>query len=411
MIQNLDEKYNIDKIASIIGINSNDIVPHVQTLKYNSDDSIKLIELDANLMRAIQDGQNLVIRGEYEDSLILCTDNKTFELKEAETTNSLLIISNGLANEELLTNPPLENNLKIEHLTHNYIEPCLIKPNFLKLKESLEPTAYRGPTYEIELIDFFKYSMKDLKNFIQASDQEILKALYELNATIINGFYRIIENTYFNQIVNHILSLIEENSWSYKNVYLNETLYTLEELFPREVVEFVFKSMMKKLLTTNPSNIINSNDDVYELDEIKICRFFAEDILKNTIKFDFKDFLNIWKLSVPKGIKTHMTYLEGLAIVLIENNKKIIKFLPEASLPQNTKERLNSLFKIKEKWSLTELKMYFKGFLENISDNENPSKSDDNSILGTLLNKFARKIIMPNTGDDSNDKVYYCSKY
>lgn len=36
----------------------------------------------------------VVFRGGNDDKVVLCTDNETFEVKEAETSNSLLIVSN-----------------------------------------------------------------------------------------------------------------------------------------------------------------------------------------------------------------------------------------------------------------------------------------------------------------------------
>lgn len=36
----------------------------------------------------------VVFRGGNDDKVVICTDNETFEVKEAETSNSLLIVSN-----------------------------------------------------------------------------------------------------------------------------------------------------------------------------------------------------------------------------------------------------------------------------------------------------------------------------
>lgn len=39
-------------------------------------------------------GFRLVLRGQKTDKAVLCTKNKTFDIKEAETSNSLLLIPN-----------------------------------------------------------------------------------------------------------------------------------------------------------------------------------------------------------------------------------------------------------------------------------------------------------------------------
>ena len=41
------------------------------------------------------------------------------------------------------------------------------------------------------------------------------------------------------QVLSHILSLIEENSWTFHKIPLRETLSTLENLEPRLVLMFI----------------------------------------------------------------------------------------------------------------------------------------------------------------------------
>jgi Sister chromatid cohesion protein Dcc1 len=40
----------------------------------------------------VQLNHSLVIRGDKDDNAVLCTENKTYELKDTETSNSLLIM-------------------------------------------------------------------------------------------------------------------------------------------------------------------------------------------------------------------------------------------------------------------------------------------------------------------------------
>jgi sister chromatid cohesion protein DCC1 len=43
---------------------------------------------------SIYDFFRVVFRGTRDDKAVLCTENKTFEVKEAETSNSLLLLPN-----------------------------------------------------------------------------------------------------------------------------------------------------------------------------------------------------------------------------------------------------------------------------------------------------------------------------
>lgn len=52
-------------------------------------------------MKSIELLCRLIFRGDRDDMAVICTDDKTFEVKEAETTNSLLLIPNCQLPEDL----------------------------------------------------------------------------------------------------------------------------------------------------------------------------------------------------------------------------------------------------------------------------------------------------------------------
>ena len=53
---------------------------------------MRLMEVPSRLADVLSEGQTLVIRGDGDDSAVLCSDNLTFDLKEAETSNSFLLL-------------------------------------------------------------------------------------------------------------------------------------------------------------------------------------------------------------------------------------------------------------------------------------------------------------------------------
>ena len=50
------------------------------------------MEVPPRLADVLAEGQTLVIRGDGDDSAVLCSGNTTFDLKEAETSNSFLLL-------------------------------------------------------------------------------------------------------------------------------------------------------------------------------------------------------------------------------------------------------------------------------------------------------------------------------
>ena len=50
------------------------------------------MEVPNRLADVLTEGQTLVIRGDGEDAAVLCSGDLTFDLKEAETSNSFLLL-------------------------------------------------------------------------------------------------------------------------------------------------------------------------------------------------------------------------------------------------------------------------------------------------------------------------------
>lgn len=69
-----------------------------QALYYPTDDNyaedVKLLELNPHLLAAIKEGQTLAFKGGLNEKLVLCTETKTFDVKEAEISNSLMLVPN-----------------------------------------------------------------------------------------------------------------------------------------------------------------------------------------------------------------------------------------------------------------------------------------------------------------------------
>lgn len=80
-------------------------VPH-QRLTFSSplgtDADFRLLELDHHLAERITQGDRLVFRGGAGDYPVLCTDERSYAVKEAETSNCLLLCPSLMLRETLL---------------------------------------------------------------------------------------------------------------------------------------------------------------------------------------------------------------------------------------------------------------------------------------------------------------------
>ncbi|CAF4352634.1 unnamed protein product, partial [Adineta steineri] len=84
----------------------------------------------------------LVIRGANDDFAALCTANQVFEIKTAETSNTLLLASpldSSLANKE---NGCI--SLKVNSILHSKLELTQCVPRIRRIRQLLEENPYQG---------------------------------------------------------------------------------------------------------------------------------------------------------------------------------------------------------------------------------------------------------------------------
>lgn len=70
-------------------INVKNITNVSQAIYYpaNEGSNLKLIELDKNLLKEIENGNKLYFKGGLKEQVILCSSDKCYEVKAAEISN------------------------------------------------------------------------------------------------------------------------------------------------------------------------------------------------------------------------------------------------------------------------------------------------------------------------------------
>lgn len=271
-------------------------------------------------------GNFLMFVGDPDESVVLCTSDKTYDVKEAETSNSLLLVpdllfaaSTGINDTSLDSNKSLDksnNSLnstaesddvhleprKIEHKDiigtfFTYYELKICKPRFTKLKKLLEPTRYRGSELEYVIDKDQLMTYDKIFESIQASQCELDEELEKIQVIQIDGYYRLLEFEYEFRVLSYMLDLIEENSWPLDRISKETTMESLKDLVPKEILEAVFK-----FYTTESFN--ENGIQYYKYEHDKVCRFLARVLLKMAGKFNLIEFLQAWKDSVPDGMVT-----------------------------------------------------------------------------------------------------------
>ncbi|SPP72933.1 sister chromatid cohesion protein DCC1 [Drosophila guanche] len=362
-------------------------------------DNLRLLELDSHMLEHIREGQTLHFKGGLNEKIVLCTDERTYDVKGAEISNSLLLVpdlkfgaatstsplksprtGNANASLERSLNDSTEDELEVPRsleqrsvlaVFHEYFECREIKPRFRKLSELLQLTRYSGPENEYCIERKVLFSFQQLLDTVQCSRAQFEEGLRNLRALEFDGHIRVMEYEYEYRIVSLMLGLISENSWALDEVERAETIDALAGIAPEAVVAGLFD------IYTIPSERCPGK---FSYQESLVARIVAQNILQPGLRFRNEEFMRSWQEAMPEGMSCEMKYLRGLGICDAEGAQPCIRSLAEERLPTNLNDRMREMFKTKRKWTLEEMEPYIECFTT-------PTLS-----VSTLLAKNARSL-------------------
>ena len=107
-------------------------------------EEVKLLEVTKDVAESFRVGDTLTVRGDESENAVICSKEKTFEIKEAETSNSLLLVDRVTLPDQVdksVTDRRLGWS-SVGGVIHKYIEIIEIRPKLRKLKEVLQKNLY-----------------------------------------------------------------------------------------------------------------------------------------------------------------------------------------------------------------------------------------------------------------------------
>uniref|UniRef100_H2ZPM6 Sister chromatid cohesion protein DCC1 n=1 Tax=Ciona savignyi TaxID=51511 RepID=H2ZPM6_CIOSA len=364
MAEIISERKNMKLRIELAKMDLSDLRKPAQILDFAkdaNDQEFTLLQLDADVLKVIENGGNLIIRGNEDDSAVLCTDDSTYNIKRALTSNKMLLIPECTREKEQM--PELFSSGKDEEIvplhrdvvgwSSEYLELKRIHPQTTRLVDLLKQNYYKGPQHEQD--DGQKsYTLSELLEEVQASEVEVMTYLCKLNACCVDGRWRLLDFGYLVDCMGELFQLIDSESWSCGSVPFIEATQKINDSG-----ELVPTFILKHLLGSYGSQI-PTNDGIvcYAIDEAKVCRLFAEMLLRDVQKFNLSEFLDVWKYSVPAGMVTNEKYLLGLALVDKCSNPHTVKLFKVDQLPLDMDARFNALFDVKEKWTFEQIEPY-----------------------------------------------------
>eukprot|EP00912_Choanoflagellata_sp_UC4_P002275 UC4_evm10s1434 len=372
----------------------------------------KLMELPKDVMDALssttshQSYGTVVFKGGPNDDAVLCTEEKTYGVKSADTTNSLLLL------ESTNGGNPMDFSLSepkcLVGKTDFYLELTEIPPRLEKLKAMLSKNFYSGPFQEKSSGDGgTTYGWDDLVAELQASDQEIRSCLENLNAVSVDNKFRLLKPHYKYHIMDKALTeLIVQrtplSSVSARDLYnqiewddqgnaevADESLDKIPESKRRRlngensVPYFAFVACLKELgAEVKRSDSTSEGDVMIELLPIKIVQFRAIELLSIGNRWAFDDFLESWVESLNgHEFEPNVDQLRGIALTNASEGKaKQIWLYDHRELPLFAKDRFSSLFNERDEWLLDDITPYLEGI------------ADSKMTVEKLLFKYTREM-------------------
>jgi len=377
---------DVSKVITFAKLNEADLLPLSQVISFSPDllgGDVRLIEVPPSLADQLTTGSLLTFRGREDDSVVLCAQDKTYDIKEAETSNSLFLVPQ----LDVLDSIQNEGERTLAYKTvdgifHTYLEVLESQPRLKRLNTLLEKNPYRekSPNSESQI----GYTVSQLLEEVQASEQELIDALQQCEAVRVDGEWFLLDRDYQMKVLSYILRYFDEESWKFDCVQKAPTVTALEELVPKEISRQVFDMYC--------SPLEGGEIGEYSLDKDKVCRFYGDFLLAANVKFKLSEFLDMWQKAVPEGITTELSQLKGLMLVDEKVEPPTIRRFTEASLPEGVNDRLNILFKARERWTLQDISPF-------VAPLTTPKLN-----VNALLTKYARPLNVQGT-------KYFCAKH
>jgi len=377
---------DVTKLIAHAKLTETDLMPVSQVVSFTSNmlssEDIVLLEVTSNVADSLVEGTTLVMRGDGDDSAVLCSDTATFDIKEAETSNSMLLLSALSFPTDEGINKEGTRSLswrEVSGVFYNYLELVEVRPKMRKLQKQLASNLYSGDKESLK-----GKSFSQLLDSIQASESELRVGLKKLEAVELEGVWVQLDQDFQMKVLSYILRFFDENSWSLDCVLKKETVEALQELVVKEVLEQVFS------IYCHPME--GGKEDEFSLDKDKVARFYGDFLLAVNTKYVMEEFLDMWQKAVPDGVTTDISQLSGLVLVEDAKEPALIKRFTESNLPDNITQRLEVLFSARERWTVLEISPFISP-LTTLKLNVN-----------AMLAKYARPL-------NVNGTKYFCSKH
>ncbi|KAJ1292753.1 hypothetical protein BS78_01G014600 [Paspalum vaginatum] len=324
---------------------------------FGPHDDLVLLEAADDLLPDLLQGR-VIVRGRPDEEAVLCTPSATYSMKFVGTSNSMFLIPPGEPSAKYLRPDDTSGNANAVaatiKLAPGSIELVRVAPRLDKLKSLLRERPYILDEDIGNALEHKKglYTWQDLCKLIQASDGELLDALNTHSAVEIDGFWRTVDASSVNTILDMILHNSVLHDWPLNAMPENDVLSVMEsDGFTHKIVTHCLNRFGTKVEQEARS--------FWSLDEKRVCLQFARRAL-GAGKMKLTNFMDKWKRSIPSGICPDLQMLEGEVLCEKLGAETWVHAFSVTDLPLAPAERFAALFRERPKWDWKDLQHYIR---------------------------------------------------
>ncbi|CAG7873946.1 unnamed protein product [Brassica rapa] len=350
----MEESGSSGGAEAVINLGLGSSVPISYHPCFGPHEDLLLLEADDNLVSDIFNGR-VTLRGLPDEDAVLCTKSKTYAIKFVGNSNSMFLIPP--SNSPGFIQDDAHGKVSVIKLAPGNMELVEVSPKLDKLKQLLLESPFGPGEVDAMMMDDdgseknrVLYTWSDLVNIIQASDEELLKGLESLSAIEIDGYWRVIDESYLDMILRMLLNNCVLNSWSFDDLDKEEVVSSLvADEFPTKLAGHCLRVFGSEVKGTNK----------WKLEPRLVCLHFARQVLREE-KMRVERFMEEWKKKIPEGMEEKFEMLEGEVLTERIGIETRVYTFSVRSLPSTPAERFAVLFKHRPKWEWKDLEPYLR---------------------------------------------------
>ena len=349
-----------------------------------------------------------MFKGGRDEEAVLCTSKETFAVKDVQTSNLVMLVSNDGVGRSL----DIGDDDNIVDTIHNSVDGYDGRATQQGMLEGakrgvavtvsalvnahLEVNRVPGRLHRLDTLMMEDYIIQDvggqediecvggktwdeLVSEIQASPKELAEALEDVNAVRIHGKWKGVSQEAHSTFFRLLLLTAAENGWVVERIPGSEMARKLES----HGIPVQLTLQLLHRASLNPSNSASNSSSVanvedfdrqdakdtgatYSLCAEHVCRHVGLGLLLEREQWDDVDtFMEAWRSRLPEGMEPNVDVLEGEALFRMGERQKMnsdqvssIRRLSAKSLSRDPEERFSQLFSIQNEWTYQQMFPY-----------------------------------------------------